>query len=368
MKRRILAAILAATMVFGSSMTVLAADTTQDATAAGDTSITGTGTVENLPSDVIKVTLPKNVAIVADPSGVYGAAVAAGGTLENVDKESLAAYAGKIILKGDELIVNNMSSVPVKVTATFSDKSTSTTPKTDIADVNSGVTTEYNTWLAVVPSKTDIVGDITKYDANEQGVSVTTAGTAVNLYLPGPKYLISGVVDENGDVTTAFKQEPAEGDKGHGQAFDIIGFINKDAADWSTHAVKVDVKFTVAKAASSDTADATLPYGLMAGATMVELGTAPTLGDAAVWDEANLTVEVDCTLGDGIKAQAIQDVYYGSSQANTLATADMYSVSGGKFKLVLPSAWDGWTSAKGLKVYIRFTDGTNKTLTCTDKP
>ncbi len=367
MKKKVLAAILAATMVMGSSMTAFA----DDVTTAGDTTITGSGEVVELPADVIQVALPANFDVVADPTGVYGAAVEAGGTLSNLDKADLANHAGKIVVAAP-LEVNNKSSVPIKVTAVFKDASAGTTTATSIGAVD-GAASDYNTWIAAVPSKTDIAGDVTSnYEAAEKGVAVTTAGTSIDMYLPNPVYLVSGSTTDN-----VYEQTIKEGEKGHGQAFDIFGLINKNA-DWSAatgfgntagNKIEISVKYTIAKAGASDAMDAALPYGFMTGATLVELGTAPSLGTTATWDKDTATVEMDCDLGTGKKATTVKSVWFGSASANTKLDASAYSVAGGKLTINAGSSWVDWTAEKGVKVWVELNDGTQSTtISCTAKP
>lgn len=369
MKRKMLTAVLTASMVVGASMPAFA----DDVTTTGDTTITGSGEIVELPADVISVALPANFSVVADPTGVYGAAVAAGGTLDGLDKAELANYAGKLVLAAP-LEVNNKSSVPVKVTATFTDSSSGTTTAASLSAVD-GAANAYNTWIAAVPSTKDIEGDVANnYTAAEKGIPVVTgSGTAVDMYLPSPTYLISGSTDDNN-----YTQTIADGEKGHGQAFDIFGLVNKNA-DWSTatgfgktsgNKIEVGIKYTIAAAAADEAMDATLPYGFMtsAGAKLVELGTAPTLGTTATWDKDTTTIEMDCDLGSGKKATTIKSVWYGSTTANTQATADIYTVESGKLKINIGSSWSTWTASQGVKVWVELNDGTtSETIACTAK-
>lgn len=368
MKKRVVAVALAAMMVLGSSMTVMASAPTQDSdndyNASGDVTIQGDGTIQNAPADTVKVTLPSNIDLIADPSGVYGAAVAAGGTLTDFDKENLGQYAGKIVIK-DKLVVNNKSSVPVKVKAVLKDTSVGTTSKSDIAEVDGGVA-DFFTWMAAVPSKTDIVGDVSKYVANDQGVELTTAGSEVNMCLPNAKYLISG------DTTSGFTHTIAAGDNGHGQALDIVGFLNKNA-DWTAtgftqtagNKIAVEVVFTIAKAEPEDVMEASLPYGFMAGATMVPLGEAPSFATTGIYRQANRQASFDLNLGLGNVATTVAALYYdegGKASANNSATPDMYTVSNGKLRLTLPDTWSEWTG--DIKVYIKLANGDEGSVMC----
>ncbi len=358
-KKKFVAFTLAMALTLGSSMTVFAAapgtDADGDANSAGEQTTTGSGTITTL-DDVIKVKLPSTTfGVVADVSGAYGAFLANGSeALENVDRADLAGYAGKLVTK-DKLVVTNLGSVPIKVTASFKDTSEGTkkpTHESAITDVK-GSTNDYAVWMAAVPSLTDTVGDVDNYTTDNKGYKFTTTATNVNAYLEPAKYLVAG------DETNGFTQVKDADDTGHGQAFDIVGYLDTDA-DWSEEAatgfagstnqgvIKVEVKFTLATATTADTTAfealaAGTPYGMLDGtlvdtvdASVPSVTAGTTVGtikyNAGTGNDAIASIsKVEIKNGSGTKTYDVYHALSGSWGAATdtsgLITIDSGAIS-----------------------------------------
>lgn len=355
-KKKLVAFTLAMALTLGSSMTAFAdapsTDTDGDANSAGDQTTTGTGTITTL-DDVIKVKLPtSSFSVVADVSGAYGAFLANGSeALENVDRADLEGYAGKLVMK-DKLAVTNLGSVPIKVTASFKDTSTGTKAPTHVSAITDvkGSSSDYAIWMAAVPSLTDTVGDVNNYTTDNKGYKFTTTATDVNAYLEPAKYLVSGDAD-------GFELKKDANDTGHGQAFDIVGYLDTDA-DWSdaetgfagdnSGAIALEVKFTLAAATTADTTAfealaAGTPYGMLDG-TLVDTvdTTVPSISagaevgtikyNAGTGDDAIASiskVEVENTAGTKVYDvyNALSGAWGAATDTNGLITIDSKAIS-----------------------------------------
>lgn len=391
MKKRILAAVLAATMVVGSSMTVMAStpglDSDGDYNEAGDVTIDGTGSIQTL-DDVVKVKLPtSNFTLVADISGAYGALLASGQTsLSSVEKDSLENYAGRLI-SNQKLAMTNLGSVPVVVTAKVQDQSTGTKTPNHVSSYASATlegTGDYNVWMAVAPSVTDIKGDVAAYTTDYNGYQFkAAASTDLPFYLEPAKYLVSG------DATNGFTQTKDDNDPGHGQAIDIVGFLNtKD--NWSTKEggfaetsgnngeIKVTVAFNIAVATEQDTAkfealDDATHYGMIgSGLTAVKVSDdvpADISATTGIYDDAKKKITVAGTLGQGALKDQIVKLSWGGTEANVNnndITGNTVVEKNGNLVIDAPEAWAGTTSGtKYLKIKLKNAGPKIIAITCT---
>ena len=222
MKRKVLALLLATTMVLGSASTVLAAQGTGENTT-GET-ITGTGDVSYVDTTIYSVTIPTTAAIdlVVDPQGLSG--------LEGTaTAEELAEYAGKITCATKPLITN-LSSVPAKVSVKLT-LTGDATGVTTVAAVDDDTTKAENVLLYAVPSAVDTEGNAENYVASAKGIVLSSTDATVNFVLPAAAYNYVEGATENDPAT----YELVDGETGHGTALAFEGYVNKHA-DWSAYA------------------------------------------------------------------------------------------------------------------------------------
>lgn len=323
MKRKsILALVLAAAMTMGSTLNVLAAESTADEDTTGQT-ITGEGEVEYVNTKVISVTLPTTASLklTIDPQGL--SALANGAT---ASKEDLANAAG-LITGASKAVVTNCSSVPVKVSVKLKGTGNATfvTTADDVEKAPAGENKEQNVLLYALPSSVDVENSADKYVASTTGVTISTTEATVNFVLDAAQYNYSK--NDDGKASYTLK----DGETGHGTAIAFEGLVNTKA-DWSDY-VKTESPSTIGMTAvftytstlaDTDVADTTegAPYGMMA----MESGTI-TVEAKDVAPSAPKTVSFDTTNG------ATFNVNFGAGElAATKVTSIQYSTDGTTYK------------------------------------
>lgn len=323
MKRKsILALVLAAAMTMGSTLTVLAAESTADEDDTG-TTITGEGTVEYVNTKVISVTLPttESLKLTIDPQGL--SALENGAT---ASKEDLANAAG-LITGASKAVVTNCSSVPVKVSVKLKGTGNATfvTAADDVEKAPAGENKEQNILLYALPSSVDVENSADKYVASTTGVTISTTEATVNFVLDAAQYNYSK--NDSGKASYTLK----DGETGHGTAISFEGLVNTKA-DWSDYiketspsTIGMTAVFTYTSTlAEADVADNTegAPYGMMAMAS----GTI-TVEAKDVAPSAPKTVSFDTTNG------ATFNVNFGSGElAATNVTSIQFSTDGTTYK------------------------------------
>lgn len=211
-RKRILALVLAMSMILGNALTVFA-----------DETITGEGDVSYVDTKVISVTLPTTATmkLIIDPQGLT--ALKDG---ETASAEDLASAAG-LITGESKAVVTNLSSVPVKVSV----KLTGTGAANFVADAASvekapaGDQKENNILLYALPSSVDVAGSADNYVASTTGITMNSSEASVDFVLDPAEYNFS---KEGEKVTYELK----EGETGHGTAIAFEGLVNTQA-DWS---------------------------------------------------------------------------------------------------------------------------------------
>lgn len=338
-KRKVLAVVLSAAMVVGSSMTAFAAS----GNASGDVTVNGEGDVSYVDTMVYNVLLPTSNAmsdkLVVDPQGIS--------KLENgqvATAEELASGAG-IITCVNTPIVKNLSSVPMKVSVLMS-VSGDATPVDAVEDVESGDAT--NVLLYAVPSATDATsGDL--YRPSTKGIVLNESGVTAEFILEAGAYNFSK--DNSGTVTYV----PVSGDVGHGTGLQFGGYVNKKA-DWSDYVkasspskIGMTAKFSfTSEIADGEVADPSGDaYAMMAysGTTVdvVPTDAAPSVADVTRTQGDTTDCVITCNLGAGESgASRITDVvvtYNGSTFSKngiwniTTELASQIEIAGNKVTL-----------------------------------
>ncbi len=295
-RRKFLAMLLATAMVMGSSMTTLAAT----GTVPGDTTITGSGNVAYVDTEVISVTLPTTAAmeLTVDPQGIS--------TLSNnssASAEELEGAAG-LISSTHKALVTNCSSVPVKVSVTL----TGTGDATFMASANAvdeDSASANNILLYALPSAVDVGASVNKYVESTTGIRISNTSVSANFILDEAEY----VFEKTGASVNYVKKAD---DPGHGTAIAFAGLVNKKA-DWSTYAdgskeIGMTAVFScTADLGENDVADtaAGTPYGLMLSSVSgntISVGpeeAAPSIAVTEYTLTAGTPVDITVDLGKG---------------------------------------------------------------------
>lgn len=334
-KRQVLALTLAAAMVMGSSMSVLAAAGDKEDTTGVE--MEGTGDISYVDTKVYNVLLPttNSTTLVVDPQGIS--------QLEEgkvATAEQLAAGAGLITCATTPL-VTNLSSVPMKVSVAMS-LTGDATAVTTVADVEKDENN--NVLLYAVPSAADTKGVANGYAASTTGVVLPAVGTdsanpvsaKLDFILDAAAYNFSK--DASGKVTYV----AVDGDTGHGTGLQFGGYVNKKA-DWADYVketspkkIGLRAKFTFTNTiADGETADATegAPYAMKAYTGDKVTVTPPVPEDAApsvndgtntmtytISEGQDLVIPYSVGAGDSA-AEAVTDVVFNWG-------GSLYSVNG----------------------------------------
>lgn len=258
-RKKLLALTMATAMIFGSSLSAVAATGTGE-NSTGET-VTGTGDVDYVDTTVYEVVLPTNnsLTLVVDPQGLAGLEDGDSATLEDLE-----AYAGKISCATIP-VVTNKSSVPMQIGVTLT-LTGDATGVTTVDAVNTG--TGNNVLLYAVPSAVDTLGQESGYVASTTGIVLSTTAATVNFVLPAATYSLSKTVQGGGTATVTYAL--AEGETGHGTGLAFEGYVNK-AADWSAYAgtptknigMTAVFTFTSTVTATADSTDGA-PFGMAA--------------------------------------------------------------------------------------------------------
>lgn len=293
-KRQVLAVVLSAAMVMGSSMTALAAT----GAASGDATWGGTGDVSYVDTTVYNVKLPTNQtvqkALVVDPQGLSKLEKGKAATAEQ-----LAADAG-IITCAHTPIVQNLSSVPMKVSVKMA-VSGDATPVDAVNKVNSG--DAQNILLYAVPSKVDATsGDL--YQPSSTGIVLENSEVTAEFILGAAAYNFKK--DTTGDVT----YEAVSGDVGHGTGLQFGGYVNKKGnwADYAgasaTKTISMTAKFHFSEPAAGETAASGDAYAMKALASGVKTVTIAPKNAAPTFTTGSAAGSINYTAGagdDGLK-------------------------------------------------------------------
>lgn len=320
-RKKLLALTMAAAMIFGSSLSAVAATGTAE-NSTGET-VTGTGDVTYVDTTVYSVTLPtsSSISLVVDPQGLAG--------LESGDtatSDELAVHAGTVTCASIP-IVTNLSSVDMKISVALQ-LTGNATPVSSGDAVNTG--TDTNILLYAVPSAVDTLGQASGYVGSTTGIVMTT-GTAANVdfILPAATYNFTKTVsgsDVSGNNLYAVNFELAAGETGHGTGLKFEGLVNKNA-DWSAYAnggqsIGMTAVFTFTNNLNGAEADSTegAPFGMVAytgdKVTVEAEDAEPTLGGFKAEDDGTITytlgsgaLVIPYTLGAGESAKgAVTDV------------------------------------------------------------
>lgn len=309
-KRQVLAVVLSAAMVMGSSMTAFAALGDK----SGDVTLNGDGEVSYVDTKVYNVVLPTSAAmqdkLVVDPQGIS--------KLENgqvATAEELASGAG-IITCVNTPIVQNRSSQPMKVSVEMA-LSGDATPVTTVDAVESGDAPQV--LLYAVPSAVDAVksGD---YQPSSKGIVLTNTSAKAEFILDAGAYNFKK--DDSGNVT----YEPVSGDVGHGTGLQFGGYVNKKA-DWSDYVkasspkkIGMTAKFSftdqIADGEAADPSGDAYAMKTYSGTTVAVApkDAAPSIATTTYAMVANQALVIPVDLGRGnLKATGITSVMLGNT-------------------------------------------------------
>lgn len=315
-QKKVMALLLAATMILGTSMQAFAATGTENNTSAGQT-ITGEGDVTAVETTVYSVTIPTTATtkLVIDPQGIMDMKDG-----DTATKEDLAENAGKITC-ASKAVITNLSSVPAKVTVDLT-LTGDATPVTDLTSVDAD--TANNILLYANPSATDVpVGaDVANtYTASNTGIIIPkTTPASVEFVLDEADYVF-----KKASSTTTY--ELATANTGHGTALEFAGYVNKNA-DWSDYLATVTTKKSIGMTAkftfthtlaSGDVADTTegAPYAMKAySGDTVDLTPPAPENAAPTFTTGSAVGSISYTAGSGDDAlkeiQSITMLYSGS--------------------------------------------------------
>jgi hypothetical protein len=224
--KKVLALLMAATMVLGSSMTVWASDATDDGVntePSGTETITSIGSAEYVNTNVYQVVLPTSngLSLTIDPQGL--STIANGGSKTDAE---LAGAAGKVFT--NVASVANQGAKPVKVTASMKLTASNDSDATFVAtadDVEADSTTDNNIYAYVVPSGVD-TKDASGYLASGKGYYLGTDETKLEFVVPAATYKFT----KNDKGETSYDRDTSADE--HGTALKVEGLVNKKA-DWS---------------------------------------------------------------------------------------------------------------------------------------
>jgi hypothetical protein len=282
--KKVLAMMLAATMVMGSAISVSAATT--DAEDQSGFTVTGTGNVGYVNTTIYNVGLPTtaSMTLTVDPQGLSTLAEDSTATAED-----LAAAAGKVYC--DTVVpITNAGSVPVKVTVEMAVTGGAVVKdsEADVDAAESDGSYSTNVLMYAIPSSVD-TKDADGYAASSKGIVLGATGseTDIDFIIPAADYVFSK--DSSGTVT--YVRDTAS--DVHGTALKFAGLVSKNA-DWSafvqsttkTIGLTAVFKFTHTLG-TTDVADATdgAPYAMVAyNGTTVDVApeeVAPTFTGAA---------------------------------------------------------------------------------------
>lgn len=374
-QKKVMALLLAATMILGTSMQAFAATGTENNTSAGQT-ITGEGDVTAVETTVYSVTIPTTATtkLVIDPQGIMDMKDG-----DTATKEDLAENAGKITC-ASKAVITNLSSVPAKVTVDLT-LTGDATPVTDLTSVDAD--TANNILLYANPSATDVpVGaDVANtYTASNTGIIIPkTTPASVEFVLDEADYVF-----KKASSTTTY--ELATANTGHGTALEFAGYVNKNA-DWSDYlatattkkSIGMTAKFTFTHTlASGDVADTTegAPYAMKAySGDTVDLtppapeDVAPSIEDALHTQGDDTALDIPYSLGSGESgANAITDVVvtfngalYSKNGAFDSSTDMSTHITIANDKITLSGEWLSYFPAGTYPICIVYDNNTEKT-------
>lgn len=342
--KKFLAAAMSATMAFSLMVTpVLAAD--QESLAGGEGSVEGDTTY--IETTKYKVTLPtiESLDFTLDPEGLVGY-FGDNDSATEATKEALADYAGAIVSGGTTQAINK-SSVPVKLTCTFSLENVGnaefvTDKQASLVDAEGTKETANKILLEIVPVAADATEVEAVEDLTAEGVlaiAVSTEEDATNelvFALPEATYQFVKTAD-------GYDYQQTDDDPTGIATFGVTGYVAKDA-DWSDLAEATDkltlncvYKFSPLTEAPTDAYDATT-FVVTDASKLVEAVTGLTDGGTISTVTTDTTLSFDVAApSDGatvtaaavtFQGKAYSVVYAQNGSTITLSNANITALLG----------------------------------------